>query len=369
MCRFSRSCECGFSVVQKFEEFLTIDTETAFALGPAAAKLPFIHFGASLQRQVARSYLGGLTSSAVELATAGKMREIGAVETASRKNEQFGLWLSLVERCVRDAEAVGSNPTSPTLARSRTRAMNQAILTTLALTGFGVAFFHAAIPTHWLPFILTARVQGWNKSKTIAVTALAGTGHVIVTAALGLAITLFGNAFSESIGAWFPRIAGGALLLFGLYYLVRQMTGKGHVHFHYPHEHLHEPGHDHEHSHGHEHEHGHEHGQHEPNSRHGCQAHPTSDRAAILSLLAFLTFSPCEGFVPFYVSGLRYGWGGFAVLTAVLSVATVAGMVLFTSLTLAGLSKLKLGVLEKYESVTMGVLLCAVGILIILFES
>jgi hypothetical protein len=31
---------------------------------------------------------------------------------------KFGLWLSLVERCVRDAEAVGSNPTSPTfLAR------------------------------------------------------------------------------------------------------------------------------------------------------------------------------------------------------------------------------------------------------------
>ena len=25
-----------------------------------------------------------------------------------------GLWLSLVERCVRDAEVVGSNPTSPT---------------------------------------------------------------------------------------------------------------------------------------------------------------------------------------------------------------------------------------------------------------
>jgi len=243
--------------------------------------------------------------------------------------------------------------------------MNEAILTTLALTGFVIAFFHAAIPTHWLPFILTARVQGWNKSKTIAVTALAGTGHVIVTAALGLAITLFGDAFSESIGAWFPLIAGGALLLFGVYYLVRQMTGKGHVHFHYPHEHLHEPGHDHEHSHGHKHEHD----RGEPESRRGCQAHPTSDRAAILSLLAFLTFSPCEGFVPFYVSGIRYGWGGFAVLTAVLSIATVAGMVLFTSLTLAGLSKVKLGVLEKYESVLMGVLLCAVGILIIVFET
>jgi ABC-type nickel/cobalt efflux system permease component RcnA len=239
--------------------------------------------------------------------------------------------------------------------------MNQAILTTIALTGFGVAFFHAAIPTHWLPFVLTARVQGWNASKTIAVTALAGTGHVLVTAALGLAITLFGSALSETIGAWFPRIAGGALLLFGLYYLIRQMIGKGHVHFHYPHEHLHEHGgQDHDHDDPHNHDHHHE---------EGCQAHPTSDRAAILSLLAFLTFSPCEGFVPFYVSGIRYGWGGFAVLTAVLSIATVAGMVLFTSLTLAGLSKLKLGVLEKYESVLMGVLLCVVGLLIIIFET
>jgi len=243
--------------------------------------------------------------------------------------------------------------------------MNQTVLTTIAVTGFGVAFFHAAIPTHWLPFVLTSRVQGWNKSKTIAVTALAGTGHVLVTAALGLAITLFGSALNKTVGAWFPRIAGGALLLFGIYYLVRQLLGKGHVHFHYPHEHLHEPGHQHDHAHGHEHEHEHEH----PDHGHGCQAHPTSDRAAILSLLAFLTFSPCEGFVPFYVSGIRYGWGGFAVLTAVLSVATVAGMVLFTSLTLAGLSKIKLGILEKYESALMGILLCAVGILIIVFET
>src|SRR5256714_12369946 len=160
--------------------------------------------------------------------------------------------------------------------------MNQTILTTIAFTGFGVAFFHAAIPTHWLPFVLTARVQGWNASKTIAVTALAGTGHVIVTAALGLAITLFGAALSESIGAWFPRIAGGALLLFGLYYLIRQMIGKGHVHFHYPHEHLHEHSHDDGHNHDDHHHHHHD---------KECQAHPTSDRAAILSLLAFLTFS------------------------------------------------------------------------------
>ena len=42
------------------------------------------------------------------------MREVGTrVALAGRIGDQFGLWLSLVERCVRDAEAVGSNPTSP----------------------------------------------------------------------------------------------------------------------------------------------------------------------------------------------------------------------------------------------------------------
>jgi ABC-type nickel/cobalt efflux system permease component RcnA len=238
--------------------------------------------------------------------------------------------------------------------------LNETVFTTIAITGFGVAFFHAAIPTHWLPFVLTARVQHWTRAKTIAITALAGTGHVLVTAALGLAITAFGAAVSQTIGSWFPKIAGGVLLIFGLYYLSRQVAGKGHVHFGYPHEHLHEPDrHEHDHAHEHQHEHGHA-DVHQP--------HRTSDRAAILSLLAFLTFSPCEGFVPFYVSGIRYGWTGFALLTAVLSTATVAGMVLFTSITIFGFGKLKLALLEKYESAVMGVLLCAVALLIILFE-
>jgi hypothetical protein len=222
--------------------------------------------------------------------------------------------------------------------------VNETVLTTIAITGFGIAFFHAAIPTHWLPFVLTARVQRWNQAKTIAITALAGTGHVAVTALIGLLMTWFGITLNKTIGNWFPRIAGGALLLFGVYYICRQVMGKGHVHFAYPHEHLHET-----------------HADHHP-------PHRTSDRAAIISLLTLLTFSPCEGFLPIYVSGIRYGWTGFVLLTVILSVATVAGMMLFTSLALAGLGRIKLGVLEKYESGLIAALLCAVGVLILLFE-
>jgi len=228
--------------------------------------------------------------------------------------------------------------------------VNEAVFTTIAFTGFTVAFFHAAIPTHWLPFVLTARAQRWNHPKALAITALAGSGHVFFTAVLGLLLTLFGFALHERIGNWFPLIAGGALLLFGLFYLYRQMIGKVHGHSRAigenPQVHA---------------------AHHSSDDDHGNAS--VSDRIAITSLLALLTFSPCESFIPFYVYGIRYGWMGFALLTSILSVATVAGMVVFTWLTLAGMRRINLGLLEKYELGLMGVLLCAVGVLIILFET
>ena len=239
--------------------------------------------------------------------------------------------------------------------------MNEAVFTTIAFTGFTVAFFHAAIPTHWLPFVLTARAQRWNHPKALAITALAGSGHVFFTAVLGLLLTLFGFALHERIGNWFPLIAGGALLLFGLFYLYRQMIGKVHGHSRAigenPQVHAaHHPPDDHE----------------NPKQiispLHMTLPSPVSDRIAITSLFALLTFSPCESFVPFYVYGIRYGWIGFALLTAILSVATVGGMIVFTWLTLVGMRRINLRLLEKYELGLMGALLCAVGVLIILFE-
>ncbi|MGI9086886.1 MAG: hypothetical protein ACR2HH_03950 [Chthoniobacterales bacterium] len=234
--------------------------------------------------------------------------------------------------------------------------MNNTVLTTIALTGFSVAFFHAAIPTHWLPFVLASRAQHWSHPKTLAITALAGTGHVLVTALLGLLIAWFGIVLNEQIGSWFPLIAGAVLLGLGLFYIYRQLTGKGHAHHHLF------CGH--EHTHAGELEHEHDHAAPPLDTR----AVAVSDRVAITSLLALLTFSPCEAFLPIYASGVQYGWSGYALLTAILSLGAVAGMVLFTWLTLAGVRKINLTLLEKYESGLIGALLCAVGVLIIFFE-
>ena len=87
--------------------------------------------------------------------------------------------------------------------------MNALVLTTIAIGGFAVAFLHAAIPTHWLPFVVAARAQHWKKPKTLAVSGFAGAGHVIFTIALGVLVVWGGMAINSRIGKLFPLIAGG----------------------------------------------------------------------------------------------------------------------------------------------------------------
>src|SRR5439155_7038115 len=76
----------------------------------------------------------------------------------------------------------------------------------------------------------------------------------------------------------------------------------------------------------------------------------TSDWVAISSLFAMLTFSPCEAFLPIYDSGIRFGCGGFAVLSLILSTAAVAGMLVFTWLALVGIRGNGIGGLNDKEA-------------------
>jgi nickel/cobalt exporter len=239
--------------------------------------------------------------------------------------------------------------------------MLQTLLTTIVLTGLGIAFFHAAIPTHWLPFVLTGRAQRWTHTKTLAITILAGSGHVLFTAALGLLLAWMGVALSQRIGVWFPRLAGGALVLLGGVYLYRQAMGRSHSH-----QSRNQP------DEGERLDSNHPDRTHYETRIHELTAAKeppkTNDFFAIATLLALLTFSPCEAFVGFYVVGIRYGVLGFALLTLVFLVGTVAGMAVFTSLALAGTRNIDLGFLEKFEHGLIGGLLCTIGVLVVIFE-
>src|SRR6202000_433407 len=123
------------------------------------------------------------------------------------------------------------------------------------------------------------------------------------------------------------------------------------------------------HDHGHVHDH-HHHGEEllVEDDAADLPTHKVSDRAAIVSLLALLRFSPCAGFLPIYVSAVRLGWQGFLFSSLVLALATTAGMMIFTALTMSGLHLINLKAVEKYESGILGLVLCVLAVVIVFAE-
>ena len=85
------------------------------------------------------------------------------------------------------------------------------------------------------------------------------------------------------------------------------------------------------------------------------------DRLTIGSLLVMLTLSPCESFLPVFLTGEPWGWSGFLLLSLVLFVATVAGMTTLTMIARAGVDKINIALLEKYENGLLGLLLVVLG--------
>lgn len=209
--------------------------------------------------------------------------------------------------------------------------MNSTFFASIAATGFAVAFLHAALPTHWLPFVLVGRAQKWSTGRTLGVTLLAGLGHVGLTIALGLALVVAGLALEPRLGGLFHWVVGGLMVAVGLFYIVR---GR--------------------HSHA------------VPEA--GRRAY-ASDRAAIIALVTLLTLSPCEAFLPYYLAGMEHGWQAFLVLSLVLMVATAAGMLIFTSLSLAGFKRLGMQWVERYEETILGAALVLVGLAVALFKT
>ncbi len=240
--------------------------------------------------------------------------------------------------------------------------MNSTVLPTIAATGFTVAFFHAAIPTHWLPFVLVGRARAWSRSKVMVVTLAAGLGHVLLTSLLGLIVDWLGFQLDERFEQIFPWISACILFALAGFYFWRQWRGGGICH-HRPPGGQHKPS---EHC-GHEDAHEHSHWDHELKES-PLVAPEKGDWAAISGLFVMLTLSPCEGFLPIYLSGVQFGWRGFWILSAILAVAALAAMTLLTWLTLVGLERFRVKNFERYEAGLLGLLFALLGVLVLLLE-
>lgn len=206
------------------------------------------------------------------------------------------------------------------------------------LTGLTVAVLHASLPTHWLPFVLAGRSQKWGFPKTLSVLFIAGMGHIVTTSALGAGLVWFGLRFTEEHHYYLVLVSSLIVFFYGVFHLVQYFRGHKHSHC----DHVHPHHHDYQKS--------------------------SKDGWAVLGLLALLTFSPCESFIPVYLSAWQTGWTGFISLTLVLGVGTLFSMFVLTSIAYFGLNHIKLRWLEEYEKLFMGGILIILSVMIYFFE-
>ncbi|PZU56308.1 MAG: hypothetical protein DI552_09890 [Brevundimonas sp.] len=209
------------------------------------------------------------------------------------------------------------------------------VLLSLLGGGFVAAFLHAALPTHWLPFVLVGRAQRWSMTRTLLAVVVAGLAHILTTAVLGGLIVAAGLALDQWIKGVLPHLSAVLLFLFGGFYLTRATLRR-------------------------------------PVAASGpalTEAEPAvSDRAAFVGLVAMLAISPGEVLLPIYLSASSEGVAALGLLSLVFAAGTVLGMAVFTGLARAGASILRLERWARYEGAVLGLALIALGAMVALHQ-
>ena len=209
--------------------------------------------------------------------------------------------------------------------------LHQPVLASLLGAGFAAAFLHAALPTHWLPFVLVGRAQRWTLRRTMGAVVAAGLAHIATTAVVGGLLVVAGLALNQWIAGMLPHLAAALLIVFGAFYLARA-TLKKPVPASGPPIETPEPA--------------------------------VTDSAAFWGLVAMMAVSPGEVLLPVYLSTAEEGVVVLALLTLAFAAGTMAGMALLTALARAGASIQRLERWARYEGMVLGVALIALGLLV-----
>lgn len=206
-----------------------------------------------------------------------------------------------------------------------------------AAAGFGVALVHVAIPTHWLPFVLVGRAQGWTLSRVLAAATAAAFGHIATTSLVGVLILMAGRFMEQWIQGVLHYAAAALLLGFGLFYLARAFQRRVAL----------------------------------AGVTDQTAARPprVDDRAAWWGVVGALALSPGEVLLSFYLTGDTHGWPGLALLSTVFLAGTLAGMVALIALTWAGMAHFRMDRLARYESAILGAVLVLLGVAVVVFQA
>ncbi len=216
--------------------------------------------------------------------------------------------------------------------------VTSALFLSFAVVGFGSALLHALFPTHWLPFVLVGRAQGWRLRRVLSAAGVAATGHILFTTLVGLLILGAGELMGQQAQAWLHYGAAALLFGFGGFYLTRALQKRSAVVA------------------------GGVGGEVEPLAR-------ATDGAAFWGLVGLLALSPGEVLLSFYLTDAPHGWAQLTMLSVVFLAGTLTGMMGLISLAWAGVARFRLDRLVRYDSAILGGVLIALGVLVVLVET
>jgi len=227
--------------------------------------------------------------------------------------------------------------------------MNEAQI--LLLTAASIAFVHTILgPDHYLVFTAMGKARHWSLLKTLRITFVCGTGHVLSSVVIGGLGLLLGTQLVSLTAIEGARgsLAGWALLAFGLMYLAwgLRRAGRGHRHTHV---HIHDDVvHDHEHDHHSDHSH----------------VHDEQSKGSITPWAMFIIFilGPCEALIPLFMYPAAQQSGGLVIAVAlVFGFVTLLTMMAAVIVTTVGLEKLRLPSLGRWEHAVAGASVAVCG--------
>jgi hypothetical protein len=204
----------------------------------------------------------------------------------------------------------------------------------LLLAVVPLAFFHTIIcADHYIPFIALGKGNGWTVRKTLAVTAMCGTGHIISSALLGIigialslgASSLMGiQDFRGELAVWFLIAFGVSYMAYGVRKAVKNTP----------------------HTHGH-------------------------SSKTVFGLLLLFAIVPCEPMIPIimFPAFTESGVLGLIAVTLTYTVLTIATMMVMTYIGLKGLQIVKLKRLERYAHALAGFAVFICGIAVMMLHS
>jgi len=223
----------------------------------------------------------------------------------------------------------------------------------IAGTAATIGFVHTVIgPDHYLPFIVIGRARKWSLPKTLFISFLCGLGHVLssivlgfIGIALGIAVTQLEavESFRGGLAAWLLISFGFAYFIWGLHRAIRK---KPHKHIH-----IHAHGEEHAHEHAHQAEHSH--------------VHEETKKVNLTPWILFtiFVFGPCEPLIPLVMyPAAKHNIGGVVVVSVAFGLTTILTMLAIITVSLLGVSFVRLGRLERYAHALAGAMIFVSGL-------